>query len=345
MITTIPTKIVGPIKMRGDVVADIMVPLATYETPLWPSVQRGAFLSQQSNGIFMKVLGSTMTRSLLLEAQSLESAVYIQSCIQQTPTSILQDVVGSTTSFGQFQSIDIKILGPLLFIRVSIDPKEASGHNMVTKAAQAIGDFLCDNYPLKFNSVSGNMCCDKKVSAINAIQGRGHHVVAEMTVPEELCKNKLRCTAQQLHNIIYQKNWIGSGMAGTLMSANAHFANMLLAFYLATGQDAANIVEGSQGMTYGYLNSNGAFVFSITMPNIIVGSIGNGKHHHFIKERLKNMGCEGEGASKRLAAIAAATTLCGELSLLAALCRHKELVDSHMRLERLHQKQVDHGGH
>lgn len=33
-------------------------------------------------------------------------------------------------------------------------------------------------------------------------------------------------------------------MAGGVQSANAHFANMLLAFYLATGQDAANIVEG-----------------------------------------------------------------------------------------------------
>jgi hydroxymethylglutaryl-CoA reductase (NADPH) len=345
MITTIPTKIVGPIKMTGDVQGNIMVPLATYETPLWPSVQRGAHLSQCSDGIFIKILKSTMSRSLLMEAKDLASTVSIQSSIQNTPATVFQEVVASTTSYGIFQSIDMKVLGPLLFIRVSIDPKEASGHNMVTKAAQAIGDFLCSNYSLKFNSVSGNMCCDKKVSAINAIQGRGHHVVAEMIVPKELCEKKLRCTAQQLQKIIYQKNWIGSGMAGSLMSANAHFSNMLLAFYLATGQDAANIIEGSQGMTYGYLNSDDDFVFSVTMPNLIIGSIGNGKHHDFVKERLNSMGCEGDGASKRLAGIAAATSLCGELSLLAALCDHKELVESHMRLERLHQKQVNHDGY
>ena len=39
-------------------------------------------------------------------------------------------------------------------------------------------------------------------------------------------------------------------LAGGIRSANAHFANMLLAFYLATGQDAANIIEGSQGIVH-----------------------------------------------------------------------------------------------
>ena len=46
-----------------------------------------------------------------------------------------------------------------------------------------------------------------------------------------------------------RKNMIGTLLAGGIRSANAHYANMLLAFYLATGQDAANIVEGSQGVT------------------------------------------------------------------------------------------------
>src|SRR5690606_41507566 len=49
--------------------------------------------------------------------------------------------------------------------------------------------------------------------------------------------------------IYVDKNYLGSLAAGSLCSANAHYANMLLAFYLATGQVAANIVEGSQGIT------------------------------------------------------------------------------------------------
>lgn len=43
--TAVPTRWVGPLRMTGaafDGVEEVDVPLATYETPLWPSVGRGA---------------------------------------------------------------------------------------------------------------------------------------------------------------------------------------------------------------------------------------------------------------------------------------------------------------
>ena len=44
------------------------------------------------------------------------------------------------------------------------------------------------------------------------------------------------------------KNLIGSAIAGS-MGFNAHYANMIGAIFLATGQDEAHIVEGSLGIT------------------------------------------------------------------------------------------------
>ena len=42
-IATIPMRLIGPLKLIGpEVEAEVMVPLATFETPLWPSTHRGA---------------------------------------------------------------------------------------------------------------------------------------------------------------------------------------------------------------------------------------------------------------------------------------------------------------
>jgi hydroxymethylglutaryl-CoA reductase (NADPH) len=112
---------------------------------------------------------------------------------------------------------------------------------------------------------------------------------------------------------------------------------MLLGFYLATGQDAANIIEGSQGMVHTELRSDNLY-FTVTLPNIIVGTIGSGKTFDFVRENLRQLGCleerlPGQNA-RRLAVIAAAAVLCGELSLLAAQTNPGELMKSHMKLER-----------
>lgn len=112
---------------------------------------------------------------------------------------------------------------------------------------------------------------------------------------------------------------------------------MLLGLYLATGQDAANIVEGSQGISYAEVRGDNLY-FSVTIPNIIVGTVGNGKNLPFAQEALERLGCLEKRPpghnSRRLAEIAAATVLCGEINLLAAQTKPGELVRSHMALER-----------
>ena len=148
-------------------------------------------------------------------------------------------------------------------------------------------------------------------------------------------------------NINIKKNLLGSILAGSLRSANADYANRLLGFYLATGQDAANIVEGSQGITYAEVR-NDQLYFSVTLPNLIVGTIGNGKNLAFVKENLAQLGCLEARIpgmnSRRLAIIAACTVLCGELSLLAAQTNPGELRLSHLAMERQAANTTDTGG-
>ena len=157
-----------------------------------------------------------------------------------------------------------------------------------------------------------------------------------MTIPEKLVNKYLKSTPEKIVQLNIRKNLIGTMLAGGLRSANAHYANMLLAFYLATGQDAANIVEGSQGVTMAEVR-NGDLWFSVTIPNLIVGTVGNGKGLPFVEEVLAKLGCREErepGANaRRLALICAAAVLCGELSLMAALTNPGELITAHRKLE------------
>ena len=158
-----------------------------------------------------------------------------------------------------------------------------------------------------------------------------------MLIPKRIVERVLHSSADKIVRLNYEKNYVGSTIAGSLRTANAHFANMLLGFYLATGQDAANIIEASQSMVH-CEDRDGDLYFSCTFPNLIVGSVGAGKDIPEIQENLEKMGCQDERApgdnARRLAGICAGVVLCGELSLLAAQTNPGELVRTHMELER-----------
>lgn len=336
----IPMQSVGPLKLIGDVEADdLMVPMATYETPLWPSVARGARVTHHAGGIRVTVIDDRMSRSILLEAPNASIANNTLKSLQQRQND-LQKVVSESSRFAQLLAINGQVVGNLLYVRFEFQTGDASGHNMVTNAADRLIPWVLEHYPeMKYVSISGNYCTDKKVSAVNAILGRGKNVVCETTIPRKLCQRFLKTTPEALTDLHIKKDLIGSIVSGGLRTANAHVANMLLGFYLATGQDAANIVEGSQAINHVEVTPQGDLYFSTTLPNLIVGSVGNGKGLDFVQQNLAQLGCKntelqaGENA-RRLACIAGATALCGELSLLAAQTNPGELMAAHIKLER-----------
>lgn len=334
----IPMKFIGPIKIIGNEFnKDIKVPLATFETPLWPSTNRGAKVSMLTEGINANILSESMTRSVAVSAANSTTAINAAKSIKQRLPE-LKKVVSQTSRFAELQEVHSEQVGKIIYLRFAITSGDASGHNMVTKASDAILSWLAEQYPeLEYVSVSGNYCTDKKVSAVNGILGRGKSVIADIVIPRKICEKLLRTTPEKIVDLNIKKNLLGSILAGSLRSANAHYANMLLAFYLATGQDAANIIEGSQGITFCELQGEDLY-FSVNLPNIIVGTVGNGKELDFVRENLQAMGLTDEAEpgtnARHLALITAAIVLCCELSLLAALTNPGELMRSHISIER-----------
>ncbi|OGT35730.1 MAG: hydroxymethylglutaryl-CoA reductase [Gammaproteobacteria bacterium RIFCSPHIGHO2_12_FULL_37_14] len=338
LMATIPLRVVGPVKVISTEVNDeVPLPLATLESPLWPSTHRGARVCTEAGGIRATIIDERMTRSVLVEGSTVEEVYRICTDIKQQQVH-LQSIIKKTSRFAQLLDIHTQIVGSLLYIRFELLTGDAAGHNMVTLASDRMLDWILKKYrQLRYVSISGNYCSDKKVSAVNGILGRGKNVIAETSISRVLCKRFLKTTPEKIVELNIKKNLIGNIIAGGLRTANAHFANMLLGFYLATGQDVANIVEGSQGIVYAEVREESLY-FSVTLPNLIVGAVGSGKTLNFVKENLQLLGCLEDHQpgynARRLAIIAAAAVLCGELSLLAAQTNQGELMRSHLKMER-----------
>ncbi|GAA0463477.1 hydroxymethylglutaryl-CoA reductase [Streptomyces olivaceiscleroticus] len=338
-VTHVPLRWVGPLRISGNTATgEVEVPLATYESPLWPSVGRGARISRLvESGIRATLLDERMTRSVLVEASDAATARTAALAVDGRIDE-LREVTRTTSRYAQLLAVRHEVCGPLLFLRFEFSTGDASGHNMVTLAADRLLAHLLDTVPgIRYGSVSANYCTDKKPTAINGILGRGKNVSAEILVPRQVVGDRLHTTAARIERLNIDKNLVGTLLAGGIRSANAHYANMLLAFYLATGQDAANIVEGSQGVTY-VQDRDGDLYFSCTLPNLVVGTTGSGKNLGTATRALERLGCREERPTgdnaRRLAVLAAATVLCGELSLLAAQTNPGELMRAHTGIER-----------
>jgi len=136
---------------------------------------------------------------------------------------------------------------------------------------------------------------------------------------------------------VYRKCLLGSALAGSY-GFNAQFANVIAAIFIATGQDAAHVVEGSQGFTTAEITEEGDLTFSVTIPSLQVGTVGGGTALDTQREALELIGVHGAGESPgtnalKFAEIVAAAVLAGEISLIGALgARH--LAEAHVRLNR-----------
>jgi hydroxymethylglutaryl-CoA reductase (NADPH) len=112
----------------------------------------------------------------------------------------------------------------------------------------------------------------------------------------------------------------------------AHFANVLAAVYIAAGQDPACVAESAAGITH-LEEKDGDLSISITLPGIMVGTVGGGTRLPTQNNCLKIMNCAGAGNSSKFAEILAATVLGGEISLIGAMAAD-EFTDAHAKYGR-----------
>jgi len=314
--TQVPLGFAGPVKINGQYASgDFIIPLATTEGALVASVSRGMSLITASGGANVRIFKDAMTRAPVFRVEGIEHSMRVIDWISKN-TKKLKDAVAGTTSHGKLVDVETFPNGRSLFVRFSYDTGDAMGMNMATIATEAACKLIEKETDAVLISVSGNMCIDKKPAWINSIEGRGKTVLAEAIIPSDIVEKKLHTSVNAIVETNIRKNLVGSSMAGS-MGFNAHAANMVAALYIATGQDPAQVVEGSLTMTT-CESIDGALYIAVRMPSVEVGTVGGGTRLPCQSEALKMMDCLGNGKAGKLAEITAVAVLAGELSTLGA---------------------------
>lgn len=331
----VPVGIAGPIAFNyQNKQYKLHLPLATTEGALVASVNRGCKALSESSQLQVVVEDQGMTRAPVFQVASLTQGQQITAWLKNHLTE-LQQVVRQKA---QESHLSLKSLQPYqhgrsLFVRLVFETGEAMGMNMVTIGSQVIADYLCEKFSITLIALSGNMCSDKKVAAVNSILGRGKAAYAEAVLTEDILKQILKTNAEAFCQTWHHKIVVGSTLAGTT-SLNAHAANMVAALFLATGQDLAHVVEASQANLTVELVREGIYV-ALSMTDIPVGVVGGGTHSQSVQASLALLGLDQvkPGDSQLLAAVVVLAVLAGEVSLLAALSS-QDLVQAHQRLGR-----------
>lgn len=328
----LPMGIAGPLKVNGEYCQrEVYVPLATSEGALVASVNRGASTITASGGANARVISDIMTRAPAIKCENAVDAIKIKQWFVDNFDE-LKEIAESTTSHGKLVKIDpILIVGNYVYPRFVYSTGDSMGMNMVTIASEKILGKLASETTATHLALSGNVCVDKKPSSINIVEGRGKSVVADILIPKEIVAKKLKTTAEAIQEVNIAKNLIGSAASGT-MAFNAHYANMVAAIFLATGQDAAHVVEGSLGITTAE-SRNGDLYFSVNLPDLPIATVGGGTSLEVAKEGLNILGVAGSGKAREFAEIVASTVMAGELSLLGALAAG-HLARAHQELGR-----------
>ncbi|MGA9401020.1 MAG: 3-hydroxy-3-methylglutaryl-CoA reductase, partial [Haladaptatus sp.] len=242
----------------------------------------------------------------------------------------------STTNHGELLDVTTYVVGDSVFLRFVYDTKDAMGMNMATIATREAASLVEEETPASLVALSGNLCSDKKPAAINAVEGRGRSVTADVKIPREVVEERLHTTPEAIEEANTRKNLVGSAKAGAL-GFNAHAANVVAAAFLATGQDAAQVVEGSNAITTVQAREDELYA-SVSIASLEVGTVGGGTKLPTQSEALDVLGLRGGGDpagsnADALAEIIAVGALAGELSLLAALAA-RHLSSAHEELGR-----------
>lgn len=307
----------------------VHLPLATTEGALVASVNRGCKALSETN-IYTGSQYHGITRSIAFAITGYEGedsddnidyGVRLFIAELENRAAEWKEIAESTSSHLKFLNHEIAQWDTTVFLTLSCDTDEAMGMNMVTIAAQAVADWVVEelaSHSPRLLTVAGNVDSDKKPSKRTHDEGRGYEATAEVLLPAVVITNILKSSAEDMAAVADAKLRKGSTIAEAL-GANLHAANSIAALYLATGQDAAHVVEGSLTDTIVELKGEDLLV-RVRLPAVLVGVRGGGTalpaQRQCLQLLLKHESQLHPCA--QLSETIAAAVLAGEVSLLAA---------------------------
>ncbi|MDN5279592.1 MAG: hydroxymethylglutaryl-CoA reductase [Clostridiales bacterium] len=330
--THLPTGICGPLKVKGqEAVGDFYVPLATSEGALVASVARGCQVITMAGGAEVQIVSDSIVRTPIFIFNSLDELAKFSRWVESNFEG-LREAAESTTSHGKLLNIEHFPIGTKLVLRFIYSTGDASGQNMTTIATRRAVDHILAEYDGHIEDwfLESNLSGDKKINGINFTGNRGKKVLAVCRIPADIIRKNLHTTPERMCRLA-ELSMITSLQAHSF-GVQAHYANTLAAVYIAAGQDPACVAESAAGITHLEL-INGDLQISVTLPGIMVGTVGGGTRLPTQNRCLQMMTCSGPGKARKFAEILAAAVLAGEISIIGAMAAD-EFTDAHAKYGR-----------
>ena len=321
--TEIPMGLAGPLLFKAEKETSewVYTGICTTEGALLASVNRGAKAISESGGFSAHFIHQKMLRSPLFTFKNMADAIEFEKWLKINFDKIK---ILTTCYSNHAELIEIKSLvsGKLANLKFIYTTSDASGQNMVThctwQACLWIEEHFQKETDVKIEQfyVDGNGSSDKKVSFYSMQNGRGVHVVCECFLLDEVIEKTLRSTSEEMVKLYNHSMTISrfDGVVGGTMN----IANVIAGIFAATGQDLASIHESSVGITQIEKVEGGLYV-SLSIPALVIGTVGGGTNLPVAQTVLKLMNCKGKGKIERFAKLIAGFALSIEISILAAM--------------------------
>lgn len=315
----LPVGLAGPLRVNGLFAqGDYLLPLATTEAALVASYNRGAQLISKAGGCSAVLLNQGVNRAPGFAFKDLNQAGQFVMWAMANQ-EIFKQVAEATTAHGKWLDMRVTVEGNHVYLNFEYSTGDASGQNMVTIATDAVCAYIIEHAPIKpaYHFVEANLSGDKKASAQSFLSVRGKKVSAEVQLERKLVERMLHTTPEHMVNY-WRMSAIGGVLSGTI-GVQGHYANGLAALYIACGQDAACVAESSVGVTRFEVNEEGGLYAAVSLPNLMLGTVGGGTGLPSQRACLEIMGLAGAGHAPALAEVCAGMALAGELSIIGAL--------------------------
>jgi hydroxymethylglutaryl-CoA reductase (NADPH) len=326
----VPVGLAGPLLVDTSAgVRSVYVPMATTEGALVASYSRGMKALAEGGPVRARVLREGLTQCPVLVYGRAEEAERAAAAARAS-LAAWQGRVAELTRHGRLASVDAHVVGRRLVLALAFTTGDAIGINMAARAADELSSDLAARTGARERYVHGEDV-EKRANARALSEGRGRSAVADARVPRAALREVLRVAPEDLVRIqrTYAVGFARLGTHNHLVQA----ANGLAAVMLACGQDVAYVGESAVGLLDFDVDEGGDLHASVTLPALLVGTVGGGSGQGTAAECLDVLGVRGEGGARPLAEILAATVLAGDLSLMASFCAG-DFVAAHERLGR-----------
>lgn len=322
----VPLGVAGPLRIEGEHArGDFYVPMATTEGALVRSYERGMVAITRAGGAVARVVQDENRVSPVFRfdgvAEAADFGRRLGECFEE-----IRAEAEATTRHGRLLRLEPQVLGRNVMVHFCFYTADAHGMNMVVKATDRACRWIERRFALRGYLLFSGMESEKRASVSLLAGGKGKKVVAGVRMPARLMKSYLHITPREMMEI-WHHTVMGNLQAGAI-GYNGHFANGLTALFIACGQDVANIANAAVGINHAELLDGGDLYISVTLPSLTVATVGGGTGLGTGRECLEMLGCYGPGGAPKLAEIAAAMMLAGELSIGAAIVSG-EFVDAH----------------